>query len=409
MKKWKIFICVFVFILGCLFFINKENQVKDVLYLDGITLKGEGIHQREVDVMRYDAESDQYKSTLEYLEKDYVVHYLDVIDFNFTKNSAATKELNVEIKYNDDMKDTKGQFLLLDKEYKNILNVSLKDSHIAFTSDKLDRIIICKMEKKSEIVKKISLSEANVSAIKEQIYTGQPLTPSPYITYKNKTLIKDTDYTLTYTNHTKVGTGNIEVKGIGDYEGSLKLSFKIVDKTQESNDTSSKKISIDNAVISTIQQQKYTGHEIKPAFSLKINNKTLKEGRDYKVSYSHNTEVGKAYMTITGIGNYEGVITASFDIIENKKEMKQIRLNEKTTHHGFVGYYTKDTNILHVDKGILGLNENDSVSLYFIEYYDEKTKESILFACPYVQEVEFMRYVDNAGGWDSIPVQIIER
>ena len=141
---------------------------------------------------------------------------------------------------------------------------------------------------------------------------------------------------------------------------------------------------------------------------MKIDNKTLKEGIDYKVLFSHNTQIGTALITITGIGKYEGLITTSFEIVEEKKEIKQIRLNEKTTHHGFIGYYTKDTNIVHVDKGILGVNENDSVSLYFIEYYDVKTNESVLFACPYVQEVVFMEYVDKAGGWDSIPVQIIE-
>lgn len=56
----------------------------------------------------------------------------------------------------------------------------------------------------------------------------------------------------------------------------------------------------------------YTGSAHTP----KVTIDGLTEGTDYTVSYSNNTEVGQATVTITGIGSYEGTITKTFTITE---------------------------------------------------------------------------------------------
>ena len=58
----------------------------------------------------------------------------------------------------------------------------------------------------------------------------------------------------------------------------------------------------------------YTAHEIKPTVTCKWDTTTLTIGTDYTVAYSANTNVGEATVTITGKGNYYGVVRLKFNI-----------------------------------------------------------------------------------------------
>lgn len=59
---------------------------------------------------------------------------------------------------------------------------------------------------------------------------------------------------------------------------------------------------------------KYTGKPIVPKVALKFAGKTLKEGRDYTVTLKNNKKRGKGSVTITGIGEFKGGLTAKFTI-----------------------------------------------------------------------------------------------
>ena len=58
-------------------------------------------------------------------------------------------------------------------------------------------------------------------------YTGAPLTPEPAVKFGSITLIKDTDYTLSYSNNTNVGTAKIAIAFIGKYYGTEEKTFTI--------------------------------------------------------------------------------------------------------------------------------------------------------------------------------------
>ena len=58
----------------------------------------------------------------------------------------------------------------------------------------------------------------------------------------------------------------------------------------------------------------YTGAEINPIITVTYNSNVLVNGSDYTVSYSNNTNLGTATITITGLGNYIGVATKTFTI-----------------------------------------------------------------------------------------------
>ena len=75
------------------------------------------------------------------------------------------------------------------------------------------------------------------------------------------------------------------------------------------------KTDIANVNIAAIEDQMYTGSEIKPEVILTDGNYILENNKDYTVAYSVNTNAGTATVTITGKGNYTGTTTATFKIV----------------------------------------------------------------------------------------------
>ena len=77
---------------------------------------------------------------------------------------------------------------------------------------------------------KIDLSRANVSLDASYRYEKGGSKPLPVITYDGKTLVHNTDYTLSYRNNTKLGTATLTIKGKGNYAGTVTKSFVIISK-----------------------------------------------------------------------------------------------------------------------------------------------------------------------------------
>lgn len=75
-----------------------------------------------------------------------------------------------------------------------------------------------------------AFSNCNFANIPDQAYTGKPITPDVAITYGGTTLVKGTDYNLTYANNINVGKATVTINGIGLYAGQKKeMTFNIVD------------------------------------------------------------------------------------------------------------------------------------------------------------------------------------
>ena len=73
-------------------------------------------------------------------------------------------------------------------------------------------------------------------------------------------------------------------------------------------------VDADVLTIAAIASQPYTGAAIEPAVSVSDGEMQLELGLDYTVSYNDNVDVGTASVTVTGLGNYTGTKTASFEI-----------------------------------------------------------------------------------------------
>lgn len=77
----------------------------------------------------------------------------------------------------------------------------------------------------------------------------------------------------------------------------------------------------------------YTGKACKPEVTVTVGADILKAGKDYTVKYNNNTNVGTAFVTITGKGKYVGSVVKEFTItlaeggFELKKPIKDVVYN----------------------------------------------------------------------------------
>lgn len=62
----------------------------------------------------------------------------------------------------------------------------------------------------------------------------------------------------------------------------------------------------------------YTGSKVEPEVNVSIKNTGLVQGRDYKVIYSNNVNIGKGTVTIIGVNMFTGKLTLTFDIVKDE-------------------------------------------------------------------------------------------
>ena len=71
---------------------------------------------------------------------------------------------------------------------------------------------------------------------------------------------------------------------------------------------------VTNCKVSGLTTKTYTGKAQTQSITVKYGNKTLKNGKDYTVSYQNNINAGTAYVIIKGKGSYSGTVKRSFTI-----------------------------------------------------------------------------------------------
>ena len=164
---------------------------------------------------------------------------------------------------------------------------------------------------------RISISKASVTlSTSTYAYDGKAKKPGVTVKLNGKTLKNGTDYTVSYSNNTKVGTATVKITGKGNYTGSVSKTYSI-------------KNDFKKATISGISNKSYTGKNITQSITVKYNGKTLKNGTDYTVSYSSNKNIGTATVKIAGKGSYTGTITKTFKINPAKQEIQKLTAKSK--------------------------------------------------------------------------------
>ncbi|MGI6032991.1 MAG: S8 family serine peptidase [Coriobacteriales bacterium] len=150
------------------------------------------------------------------------------------------------------------------------------------------------------------VKELSVSSIESQIYTGSALEPEPVVKMGDITLVRGTDYELSFKDNTNVGTGKVTIAGKGSYSGVTTANFTIEPRN------------IREASISEVGDLSYTGSSLRPKPVVSYAGRTLSEGVDYELSYRHNTALGTAQLVVTGKGNFTDYTSSEFGIIASQ-------------------------------------------------------------------------------------------
>lgn len=134
-------------------------------------------------------------------------------------------------------------------------------------------------------------------------YNGKARKPTvTSLVVNGRTLVKDTDFTVAYSNNTNAGTASVVITGKGSYAGTTTATFEIRRK------------SIAGLAANKISSLTYTGKARTPVPVVYDGSKKLKKGTDFTVAYRSNKAAGTATAIVTGQGNYKGTLKVAFTI-----------------------------------------------------------------------------------------------
>lgn len=187
-------------------------------------------------------------------------------------------------------------------------------------------------------------------------YTGNAITPDVVVTMNGRTLNRGTDYTVTYSNNTNVGTATMTVAGIGSFSGTKTINYVIEAKN------------IENCITTAVNNYQYTGNTYTPSVTLTDSStgKTLAAGTDYTITYSNNTNPGTASITVTALSrNYTGSKVISFKITSaavSGLRVSQIRNNSMKLSWSDQDY-ADGYQICNADSRVIGTTSNNSYTV----------------------------------------------
>ena len=153
-----------------------------------------------------------------------------------------------------------------------------------------------------------------------QVYSGKELRPGFTVTLDGKVLTGSDDFQSETADYFYFYMNNVAV---GDSSKPEEDRPQVVVATF-SNEApyvyvkegffTIKPFDVKNTSVS-VASQTYTGKPLKPSVAVKTSDgMTLRNGKDYTVSYSNNVKVGNGKVTIKGKGNYGGKKTVTFKI-----------------------------------------------------------------------------------------------
>ena len=171
------------------------------------------------------------------------------------------------------------------------------------------------LEKDAE---KINISKVSINTIVDQNYTGKAVTPAITITYAGKTLTKDKDYMVAYSDNVKIGTASVTITGKGSYVGSLKRTFRITVFKNKTYKAGNYKYKVTNADLSGKGTVTVSGVKSRTLRSIKVADTVTIGGKKFKITAIGNsafknckkaatTTIGKNVKTIGKKAFYKAV------------------------------------------------------------------------------------------------------
>ena len=131
------------------------------------------------------------------------------------------------------------------------------------------------------------------------VYTGSEIEPIVKVVGAEQ----NRDFIVTYDKNNQSGTASATVKGIGNYTGTVKKTFKIAPFDLQKNEGN--KLSYQTANIS-VPYRKGGSKLNETDLNIVFNGQNLVEGVDYTLIYKGNKKCDTATVKIKGKGNFKG-------------------------------------------------------------------------------------------------------
>lgn len=141
----------------------------------------------------------------------------------------------------------------------------------------------------------------------EFTYTGKAIRPSvdELLTLDGEVLIKGRDYKIKYKKSINAGYGYFYLQGLGDYKGSGKILRYTIQRHE-----------VEDCIIRGLDKpvRRGTQRVVRPNFTVTVDGRRLRKGKDYTVTYLNNRAAGTGTVHVRFVGNYEGEYSQQFTI-----------------------------------------------------------------------------------------------
>ena len=159
-----------------------------------------------------------------------------------------------------------------------------------------------------------AITEANVTTFSPTYieYYGGHCVPTIVVKVGSKTLVRDTDYTVSFspTDNINVGVITCTITGIGEYRGTVTKTYEVAPR-----DMGDENIEVEEIPPQQLNANGVAEPSVEVIFHAQ-SDMTLVEGRDYILRYERNDRLNlNAECYVVGQGNYGGVRLVRFSII----------------------------------------------------------------------------------------------
>ena len=111
-------------------------------------------------------------------------------------------------------------------------------------------------QEKAFTINTVSILQAEIADIADQVVTGDEIRPELQITFNEKKLEEGRDYTVSYANNIEKGTATVTVIGTGNFKGSATAYFEITETAESKLAEAEKKLAEAKALISQLESEK---------------------------------------------------------------------------------------------------------------------------------------------------------
>lgn len=159
-------------------------------------------------------------------------------------------------------------------------------------------------ETQREMLSALCLSDVLITVKDEAVYTGHEVEPAIEVKVGDETLIEGYDYVKTFKGNVNAGKATVAIAGINGVRGIAQEQFEIAPRPLQDEDVS---LSRDSYYLG-----KGGAH---PEVVVSVDEQSLEESKDYQVELKDCDKVGTGTVIVTGIGNFTGEVSTSFEIV----------------------------------------------------------------------------------------------